>query len=387
LFISKVMYKMNTSIQNPRIIYLILITFAVALVLTITQGCSINSGYKATDTDTPPNKEFPFATGTSNLIKTLTPVSLPLPSPTPQMITSTPIVITPSNTAIFNPKGSIVVARNSEFDRGIYKYELETGIMENLTPIQAGSEFFWGPSWSPDGTQLVYSFGLQDTALFLFDFDMRSPHKIKIQTDCNINSEPDWSPDGQAIVFRVCYDLFLYIIHDQNVMRLTQTVDPDFAENPTWSPDGEQIAFLGSNGQINDNYRIFIMDKDGQNRKSVAPDVSVGSSKISWSPDGQYIAFRSREGCGDICTIRVDDGSKTCLTQTPSGEKDPTWSPDSNFIAYVATDEQELCNQEHGEPIMLDWQLHILQVSSGQDKQVTDIMKASFNSPDWLPSQ
>lgn len=268
---------------------------------------------------------------------------------------------------------------------GIYLYNFENNSLKNLTDQPEAVGLYFEPSWSPDGSQIVYSYGRENAYLFLYRFSNNAIEKIPMQTKCNINRDPAWSPDGKSIAFTVCWDIYLYSVSDHNLTQITHTTDPDFALKPAWSPDSEKIAFLGSNGQENDNIRLFIMDKNGRNRKEVAPDVSIGWGKISWSPDGQSIAFRSNEGCGDICTVNINNGNEQCLTHTQSGEKDPAWSPDGRFIAYVATDETSLCNQvSGGESLMLGWQLHILQVDTGRDEALTNNPKATFTSPNWL---
>lgn len=300
--------------------------------------------------------------------------------------TSSPVIATPTPTARLNAKGSIVMAGSLRYGEGIYLYDLENNNLKNLTDEPQDGRLYFDPSWSPDGSQIVYSHGRENTYLFVYRFSTNAIEKIPMRTKCNLNYEPDWSPDGKSIVFAVCWDIYLYTFSNQSLTQLIHTIDPNYARKPIWSPDGNRIAFLGSNGQEKDNTRIFIMDKNGQNRKEIAPDVSIGWGKISWSPDGQSIAFRSNEGCGDICTVNINDGTEQCLTHTPSGERDPDWSPDGQFIAYVATYETKLCNQASGgEPLMLGWQLHILQVNTGQDETLTNNPGANFTSPDWLP--
>jgi Tol biopolymer transport system component len=71
--------------------------------------------------------------------------------------------------------------------------------------------------------------------------------------------------------------------------QLTTYKAKDFS--PTFSPDGSLIAFVC--GEIDDsgeNLEIYLMDKDGQNRRRITN--RPGTDRyVSWSPDGKYLIY------------------------------------------------------------------------------------------------
>lgn len=75
----------------------------------------------------------------------------------------------------------------------------------------------------------------------------------------------------------------------------------------------------------------------------------------NWSPDGEYIAYECyiegpvstiaesnrthyTQEAADICTIRLDEGRITRLTEDRGAERYPVWSPDGLRIAYTRRD-------------------------------------------------
>lgn len=369
-------------------------TMILMPILLLVTACTIVQDQQKPKQETPPIQYSLTPTNRSARLPTTTPYSTitaifstATQAPIIPSKTSSPVSATATSNPWIHAKGSIVMAGIMQYGMGIYLYNLENNSLDNLTlkPGTVDVGLYFNPSWSPDGSQIVYSYGKEKINLFLYRFSTKSIEEILWRQSCDDIMETAWSPDGKSIVFTACGHMDLYSVRNKTVKQITYAPYPDFALQPAWSPNGKEIAFLGNNGQEKDNVRIFIIDINGQNRKAIAPNVSIGWGKISWSPDGQSIAFRSKEGCGDICTVNINSGAVQCLTHTPYGETDPDWSPDGRFIAYVATDETRLCDQSHGEPLVLGWQLHIIDIGSGQDKALTNTPRATFTSPDWLP--
>ncbi|MCH8286841.1 PD40 domain-containing protein [candidate division KSB1 bacterium] len=84
---------------------------------------------------------------------------------------------------------------------------------------------------------------------------------------------PSWSPDGTKIVFSSTRDdnnesetpnLEIYVMDadGSNIKRLTNSLRHD--GSPSWSPDGSQIIFESDR---NGSFEIYIMNADGSNQR------------------------------------------------------------------------------------------------------------------------
>jgi Tol biopolymer transport system component len=246
-----------------------------------------------------------------------------------------------------------------------------------------------GARWSPDGSQLVYSYQpLEDGT------DPDDPVQIHVMnadatgdrvlaTDYPA-SDPAWSPDGQRIAFSQSidevYDLYLMNADGSGVQRLTDDAFSDWGA--TWAPDGETLLFnsdrdgsyhihrldLATNevtpvttGGANDydpaispdntrlaftsdrrgasNYDVWLMPIGGGEPTRLTVGEDVGDSYMaSWSPDGSTIAFTSnRTGDFEVYTMPAAGGEATNLSRNPGasdGWARPEWSPDGSTIVY-----------------------------------------------------
>ena len=182
-----------------------------------------------------------------------------------------------------------------------------------------------GPSWSPDGTRIVFN---RNHHIYVMDSDGRNLMEL---TD---GSDPAWSPDGTKIAFTRFKALKrqVWVMHADggNQVQLTQWGEN---YNPAWSHDGKRIAFVDEDRQ--GGSEIYAMDSDGDNQVRLTHDLAEKDNP-SWSPDGQWIAFDSyRSRVYQIYVVNTDGGGLTRrLTRRRPHNWKPAWSPDGNTIAY-----------------------------------------------------
>ena len=116
---------------------------------------------------------------------------------------------------------------------------------KNLIKLTRGSN----PSWSPDGTKLVFSFGLgrfRGDVTDIFIMDANGANRVNLTKGRHKqNSLPAWSPDGTEIAFASYrdenFEIYVMNADGKNLKNLTLHLDDDTC--PTWSPDGRKIAF------------------------------------------------------------------------------------------------------------------------------------------------
>jgi Tol biopolymer transport system component len=208
------------------------------------------------------------------------------------------------------------------------------------------------PSWSPDGTRIVFSFGLgrfPGNVADIFFMDSNGANRVNLtQGRHNVNYSPVVSPDGAKIAFTSYRDrngeIYVMNADGKNPINLTLHLDDDTF--PTWSPDGRKIAFESmqvAEGVLNHS-DIFVMDADGANRTNITQNSRASNRTPSWSPDGSNIAYAAVRNVNradlwnsdlDIFVMNADGTDPVRLTEDARFNWLPSWSPDGKRIAFV----------------------------------------------------
>jgi Tol biopolymer transport system component len=154
-------------------------------------------------------------------------------------------------------------------------------------------------SWSPDAERLVtVGFPAGDAEAGRFDVYTMRPdgsNLVQLTDDEAIEHEPSWSPDGTRIVFATGgeYDQDVVVMDADggNVRRLTDWDGIDLL--PVWSPDGQWIAFASdrdatpaqresnrSGEEVFTGLSLFVVRTDG----SGVSRLSEEGLPVSWTP-------------------------------------------------------------------------------------------------------
>ena len=264
----------------------------------------------------------------------------PPPSPTvPPSPTYTPPPVGPSPTPPPPPSGHIAFASNRGDPLQSHIYTLDS-VGGNLRVLTSAPLYNLYPDWSPDGTRLVYMVADPKNTATSPAGDlwmMRADGGGKVALTHSLNAKwPRWSPNGDAIVYADApenradsYDLYLYILADRSIRRLTDA--PGFDGFPSWTPDG---LILFASTRLDGRTHLFRMNADGTTQRPllVAPGEQENPSV---SPDGRRIAFVSTgNGEEHLYTMARDGSDLRPLTEGSGVDRYPTWSPDSRWIAY-----------------------------------------------------
>jgi Tol biopolymer transport system component len=158
---------------------------------------------------------------------------------------------------------------------------------------------------------------------------------------------PSLSPDGNQVAFswngpqEDNYDVYVKLVGSGEPVRLTRAPERD--ESPAWSPDGRRIAFVRRfPARVAE---VFVMPALGGAERRVASlvlDSSRRSTRLSWSPDGKWVAIGGRLSASEpigLWVIEID-GSETRRLTTPPGpdwqvDWGPVFSSDGRRIAFV----------------------------------------------------
>ena len=161
---------------------------------------------------------------------------------------------------------------------------------------------------------------------------------------------PSFSPDGTQVAFswdggirNGDEDIYVKVIGSDSAVRLTTHEARELS--PAWSPDGRTIAFLRfmepGRAEV-----ITIPALGGSERKicetrSVVTPGYFPGHQLAWSPNGEWLSFsdipKSDPGSQGLVLHSIATGERRPLTMVPSSmlaDRAPAFSPDGRFLAF-----------------------------------------------------
>ncbi|NJD09137.1 MAG: hypothetical protein FIB01_01410 [Gemmatimonadetes bacterium] len=172
------------------------------------------------------------------------------------------------------------------------------------------------------------------------------PFHLDWQAGESADLRPSWSPDGSRLVFSDGIALSLWTPASPAATPLPGTQD---GVAPAWSPDGNWIAFvviargdaavadctcianlsvhhLRSWWQVT-GYRLIVIRPDGTGRRELGE-----GREPAWSPDSKTLYVRRSDG---IYRVPVDQPAAAQLVPRTGGGRMPAVSPDGKRLAFV----------------------------------------------------
>jgi hypothetical protein len=186
------------------------------------------------------------------------------------------------------------------------------------------------PSWSPDGTQIVFSSSYQSDNPELWIINADGSDLRRLTENAVADREPAWSPvDPTRIVYTSDADfpgepeIYLLALPEagsEGAPTVTQLTNSGGASySPAWSPDGTTIVFASDRGGAGD---IYVMDANGEGEALVTSnDGPVENRAPSISRDGRWVAFISnREGEFQTYVTLLATGEVLRVTNSPRAD-------------------------------------------------------------------
>jgi Tol biopolymer transport system component len=213
------------------------------------------------------------------------------------------------------------------------------------------------PAWSPNGRQIAYVPGGTRDGLWVMGSS--GGKRRRVVTGRGDALFPSWSPDGSKIVFADLgstrsgfHDLYVVRTNGSGLARLTRAradeldaawaptggaivydrgrdlwrMRPDGSEqrllarnasSPSWSPGGTHIAFVRDGDP-------WVMSRDGTAAKRIV-HMTRRQLSLAWSPDGRWVATAPVDR-GELVLVRTDGSEVRALTHEPGyGHSWPSW--------------------------------------------------------------
>ena len=132
------------------------------------------------------------------------------------------------------------------------------------------------------------------------------------------HGDPTWTPDGRALLLvanrrddheyePADTEIYEYVFEDGGLRALTDRHGPD--GSPAVAPDGDRIAYTGRDERYQ-GYQLthlYVMDRDGGDRRRLLADLDRSVADPAWAPDGSGIFFQYEdEGRTKVGFVTLD---------------------------------------------------------------------------------
>ena len=186
---------------------------------------------------------------------------------------------------------------------------------ERVAVLTTSFDDEFNPTWSPDGSEVLYVRDNFGNEVWLMDADGDNRRSIVA-----FGEDPSWAPDGDRFVARDHWDETLDI-YTLNAARndwddVDVIVDSGNPAYPAWSPDGNYIAYVaGAPDYPSTGGSLYVYDV-AADRSTLIVSGSPGynMSSPTWGPQSYRIVFAWENagfagGAWGIFSVTRDGGS------------------------------------------------------------------------------
>ncbi|MFC1570028.1 DPP IV N-terminal domain-containing protein [bacterium] len=284
-------------------------------------------------------------------------------------------LLTPKDTTAFDPAWSqdgsriAYISRNDDFVNELKMISPEGGSKTTLFTAQEGESLSW-PSWSPDGTHIVFTHKQNETSrIAIFSFSTHDT--VLITSDTFSAHSPAWSPLGDYIAFcKNQQEIALITVDGSELVYLENQFNANQFK-PSWSPDASCLVI-----SIPNEHYIVSLINDTSFRANMSN--YGGNKKIStivypqWLPDGKAFVGAIRNGNSqNIHVVDLETGQLAAETKPYGDNRDshPTWF--SNQDALIFQRERKNANADLIQLALIDQRLSDLDIERANDPAIS----------------
>jgi Tol biopolymer transport system component len=220
-----------------------------------------------------------------------------------------------------SPDGRSIAFSSRRGDRwSLYVMDVDATTIREI----GRSAFDGNAAWSPNGARIAFRSELPGPygeygRIWVVNADGTGLRQVSPETaDYTYDAQPTWSPDGTRIVFTRSGKLYIINADGTNLVNIHPCPLP--CDDPAWSPDGQRIAFgmltdddgIPGNAQMD----VYIMNMVGGDVVRISTDPAQ-EEEPTWSPDGTEIVYsRVVNGKFQLYRVRASAGNASVLLST-----------------------------------------------------------------------
>lgn len=294
----------------------------------------------------------------------------------------------PVATSMGGGAGQIAFASARSGIPQLYLVNIDGTALTQLTDIDNGA---CQPSWSPDGSQLVFispcskrgeffETPYRESSLYLINADGTGLKALT--TVPGSDFDPAWSPDGERIAFTSVRDghkeIYTLSLESMAITRLTTaTGNVESNQHPAWSPDGSLITYTVKRVGA---YQVWAMTDTGQEKVQLARSgQQLWDFLPVWSPDGKTVFFSQRWASTTrpwLMKVTYEElGLDPVRLNFPTPIEDVEVSPDGIWLVFEGRDNSTG-----------NWDIYFMTTAGSGRTRLTNDPQVDFD-PAWRPVQ